>query len=90
MALAAETHAAVCADVFDDVDHVAIGIAHDDHRALADHRADEVARLRQLGFERDITPVAAVEQALEFALIDGRVGVGPERNLVSPRAGPRR
>ena len=45
---------------------------------LADHRADEVACVGQLGFERDITPVAAVEQALEFALVQVGVGVGPE------------
>jgi hypothetical protein len=41
VAFAAKAHAAV-ADVLDHVD-VAVGVAHHDHRALAHHRAAEVA-----------------------------------------------
>jgi hypothetical protein len=79
VALAAERHAAMRAHVLDHVER-AIAVAGQDHRALADRRALEVARPGNLGLETDVAPVAAVEQPLELAAIDRFVGVGRERD----------
>ena len=77
MALAAELHAAMRADVLDHVD-AAVGVADHDDRALADHGALEVAGVRDLGLEADVAPVALVEEALEFALVLVGLGIGHE------------
>jgi hypothetical protein len=87
VALAAEAHAAVGADVLDHVD-AALGVAHHDDRALADHGALEVARVRHLGLEADVAPVVLVEEALElFAVLVG-LGVGHERDTARAGAFP--
>jgi hypothetical protein len=75
MARAAEAHAAVGTDVLDHV-QPACGVAHQDHRALAHHRALEVARVRRLGLEADAAPVTAVGEALELAPVQPSAGVG--------------
>ena len=87
--LAAEAHAAVRADVLDDVER-AVGIAREDHRAFADHGALVVARIRHLGFQADIAPVVLVEEAFEFLAVDRLVGVGEERDAVGAVAFPHR
>jgi hypothetical protein len=75
-ALAAEGHAAVGAAVLDHVQFAAL-VAHQDHAALADHRALEVAGVRHLALQPHVAPVALVEEALELAPVHGLVGVGP-------------
>ncbi|MCY1544317.1 hypothetical protein D9M68_801920 [compost metagenome] len=79
VALATETHAAVRADVLHHVD-LAVGGARHDDRAFADRAALEVARVGDLGFQADVTPVALVEEALQLALVALLVGVDGERD----------
>ena len=87
VALAAELHAAVRADVLEHL-HRAGGVAHDDHRALTDHRAFEITRVRQLGFERHVAPVGAVEEALELLAVHLVVRVDAERDAARAVALP--
>jgi len=68
--LAAEFCPAVGATVLHDVDR-AILAARDDHRRGADVGADEVARVRDLGFQRDVVPGAAVEDARDSRCAPG-------------------
>ena len=59
----------------------AVRRARHDHRRRTDIGADEIARIWDLGLERDIVPGRTVENALDLALVDGLVGVDPVRNL---------
>ncbi|EWS62853.1 hypothetical protein Y695_03916 [Hydrogenophaga sp. T4] len=77
VALAAETHAAVRADVLHHMDRAVGGAGHDD-RTFADHAALEVARVGDFRFQADVTPVALVEEALQFALVALLIGVDGE------------
>ena len=79
LALAAEAHAAVGADVLDDVDS-AFEVAGQDHRALADDAEAEVAGVRDLGLEADVAPVLAVEEALQLEAVQRLAGVAHERD----------
>src|SRR5215475_10441669 len=65
------------------LDHAyrAVARARHHHRRRTDMRADEVAGVGNLGFERDIVPGGPVEDALDLALIDGLVGIDPVRNF---------
>jgi DNA-binding transcriptional LysR family regulator len=67
---------------------MAIGGAHHDDRALADHGALEVARVRDLGLQADVAPVALVEEAVELALVALLVGVDGEGNAAGAAAFP--
>src|SRR5690606_8747100 len=84
----AEAHAAMGAAVFDHVD-AAITVAHHDDRTLADPGLAVIARLRDLDLQRDIAPMAmAVEETVELAAIDRRIGIGPEGDAAGARALP--
>ena len=74
--LRAELDAAVRAAVDEHV-RPAVGRADDDHRDLADRRALEVTRARDLGGERDVAPARAPEDPLLLAPVDLGVGVHP-------------
>jgi hypothetical protein len=87
VALAAKAHAAVRADVLDDVD-LAILRAHQDHRALADDGALEIAGVRNLGLEADVAPMTLVEEAFELTPMQLLAGVGGERDAAGARARP--
>src|SRR5215211_5757759 len=69
----AELHAAMRASIFDDVDRAVLVADHDD-LALADECALEVARVRNLDGQSDVTPVRSVEEPLELARVERRVG----------------
>src|ERR1700712_3642245 len=77
VALSAELHAAVGADVLDDID-AALGVAHHDDRALADDSALEVAGIRDFRFQADVAPVLAVEEAFEFLAVLVGFGISHE------------
>ncbi len=89
----AEGDAAMGAAVDDDVD-LAFPVAHDDDRLVADVAALEVARIGDLGLERDIGPRGTGEDALLLEPVDLGVGVQPERHkrrrLRRPMAAGRR
>ena len=84
---AAETHAAVGAHVLEDVER-AVGVAHQDHRALAHHRSLEVPGVGHLGLQAHVAPVAPVEEALQLLAIDLIAGVGDEGDAVRAVAFP--
>jgi len=88
-AFAAELHAAMGADVFHDA-HFAIVVAQQDDGPLAHDRAFEVAGIRDFGLEADVAPVALVEEALQFPLVQRGVGVDAERNAMGTVALPGR
>ena len=67
--LAAELRAAVRAAVLEHIDR-AVLLARDHDRRRPDVRTDEIAGLRDLGFQRDVIPGAAVEYSLDLALVD--------------------
>src|SRR5690606_6190191 len=87
--LATELHAAMRTDVFNDVD-ATLEVARHDHRALADDRALEVARLGYLSLQAHIAPVVVIEKTLELFLVKGLVGVCPEGNTARALALPHR
>jgi hypothetical protein len=74
--LAAELGGAVPAAILDHVDRAVLGPRHHDRRR-AHIRADEIAGVRHLGFERHVIPRAAVEDLFHFALVNVLVGVDP-------------
>src|SRR5207247_3619424 len=74
--LRAELDAAVRAAVDEHV-RPAVGRADDGQRDLADRRALEVTRARDLGGERDVAPARAPEDPLLLAPVDLGVGVHP-------------
>src|SRR3546814_9328569 len=77
--LLAETHAAMGAAVLDHFD-AAVAVAHHDNRTLADPGLAEIARLRNLDFQRYIGPVILpVEEAVELETIDSGIAIGPDR-----------
>ena len=82
MALTAELHAAVRADVLDDVD-VAVRIAHQHHRAFADHRAHEVTGFGTSASSPDVAPMLAIEEAFELFLVLRIALVGHERDAAA-------
>ncbi|MCY1384744.1 hypothetical protein D9M69_730390 [compost metagenome] len=71
----------MCADVLHHLNG-AFGVAGEDHRSLAHHRALEVTRFGHFGFQAHVAPVALVEEAFEFAFVDVLVRVGEEGNAV--------
>ncbi len=85
--LAAKPHAAVRADV---LHHVQLHVlaAHQDHRALADRRALEVAGVGHFGLQPHAAPVAAVEKSFQLAAVDLFAGVGRERHAMGAGALP--
>ena len=85
--LAAELHAAVSAAVFKDV-HGAVCIARHHHRRRADEGTLVVARVGDFGLERHEIPRAAVEDALDLALVDLRAGVDPVGDRGQAFGGP--
>ena len=85
--LAAELGGAVRAAVLEHVDRAVLGARHHDRRR-AHIRADEVAGIRHLGFERHVVPGAAVEDPFHLALVDVLVGVDPVGNDGEIVAGP--
>ena len=84
MALAAELHATVSADVFDHM-NCAISVARHDDRAFPDLGSLEIPVLGNLSFQSDIAPVAGVEKALKLALVQGFIRVGGERDAARGR-----
>ena len=93
--LLTEPHPAVGAPVLDHPDagvHSAVprrhAIANHDHLPLADPAELVVADVGDFHFEADIAPVLAVEDAFELALVQLRVGVGPEGHAAGARPGP--
>jgi hypothetical protein len=85
----AELHAAMGAYVFHNA-HLAALVAQQNHRALADGGALEVAGVGNFGFQADITPVRPVEEAFQLALVQRGVGVDAEGNTVGTVALPGR
>jgi len=61
------------AAVLESVD-LAIGVAGDDHRRVADLRGAEIAGLRDLHFKRKIVPARSLEDELLLRLV-GRFGL---------------
>ena len=55
-------------------------VAHQDHRALADRGALEVARVRDLGLEADVAPVARGRRSAELDAVQLVAGVARERD----------
>src|SRR5690606_36154862 len=49
-----------------------------DHRALANDRALEVARLGHFGLKAHIAPMVVVKETLKFLFVQRFVGIGPE------------
>src|SRR5438552_15760990 len=68
------------AAVLADSDRAVLRSCHHDGRG-ADIGPYKVAAVRDLRLERNVVPGRAVEDALDFALIDGFVSVHPVRNL---------
>ena len=77
--LAAEFRGAVRAAVLERMDRAVRGARHHD-RGRPDIGADEIAGVRNLRLERDIVPGRAVEDALDFALVNRLVGIDPVGN----------
>src|ERR1700733_246594 len=87
--LPAELGTAVGADVLD-AGYRSIRVPGDDDGAFADGCALEIAGIGNFGFEADIVPMLGIENAVEFPLVNFRVGVGPERYPAGPFPAPQR
>ena len=62
VALAAKAHAAVSANVLDNM-NAAVDVANHDDRALAQASALEVSRVGNFSFQANVAPVLGVEEA---------------------------
>ena len=86
--LEAQQIAAMRATVDDGVD-LALRIARDDHRRLADRRGDVIARIRDLRGETEKAPRRTLEDPLLLESVLVRIGVDPEGDLGQAIRGPR-
>ena len=77
---AAELGSAMGAAVLDHADRAVLRARDDDWRRT-NVRADEVAGIGNLGFERDVVPRWAVKNAFDLTLIDGLVRIDPVGNF---------
>src|SRR6185436_12691261 len=84
--LAAILGRTVPATVLEHVDRAILGSC-DDNRSRSHVRADEIAGVGQLGFERHVVPGAAVEYSFHLTVIDVPIGIDPVRDAreVVPR-----
>src|SRR5256885_58244 len=85
--LLTELHAAVGATILDDVDRAFL-VAHHDDWLFAYEGPLEIARARQLRFERHVVPARTAENALLLPRIDLRVGVDPVGDAGNAFSGP--
>ena len=78
LVLQANHRAAMRAAVFECIE-LAVRVARDHHGSIADERAAEVARIRHLGFEAQITPVRTTKDRfllvrIDFVALEQRIG----------------
>src|SRR2546430_1956088 len=66
----------------------ALLVARHDHRRVAHPGGAEVARIGDLGFQAQVAPRRAAEDALHLQLVDRRIVVQPERHAGVVVAGP--
>ena len=79
MPLAAKRHAPVGADVFHHMDR-SILVTHQQHRALANHRALEIPRVGNLRLQANVAPVPVVEQTVQLLAVQRLIGIGLKGN----------
>ena len=75
------------ATILDHVDR-AVLVARDDHGVGPTLERMKSPGVGDLGFQRDVIPGAAVEDALDLALVDGFVGVDPVGHALQALGGP--
>ena len=68
--------------------HISRGIAHHDHRAVADKGAAPIAGVGDFRFQRHIVPASAAEDALLLAGVQRRIGIHPVGNARDAFLGP--
>ena len=68
---------------------LALGVASDDYRRLADRRGNIIPPVRDLGGQTQKIPGRALEDPLLFEPVLVRVGVEAERDLGQAIRGPR-
>ena len=80
-------HTTMCATVFNNPDAIikqsifgCNAVTHHQHLALADVTQFVIARVGNLNFKTDVTPVRAIKNLVQFLLVDLRVGVNPKGN----------
>src|SRR5580658_2982907 len=76
---AAELHSAMRASVDQHID-AAVSMADHHHRLVADMGAPEVARIRYLSLESDVTPSGTAEDTFLLQFVDRRILVDPVGN----------
>src|SRR5215472_13664086 len=74
-----ELRAAMGAVILDHTD-LAVEIAHQDDRTLADPAAPEIAGIGNFGSEPDIAPMIAVKEAAHLLGMERRIRIDPVRH----------